>query len=461
MADLIKRDPIAVWAGHASLQVSMPASLAGREAVARARTVIGGLEDRIFVPRRLYGFGLAFLLSYGVIFLLHIWLRDWPMTASGAPIFIDFISFWINARFALTAAAGEAYDYVAFAAAQAPYVAVTRGAFPYFHLVYPPTLFPVIAAFGLLPYLAALIAWIASTASLYLFAIHRIVPHALACVLALVPIAVAKNIWLGQTGFLVAGLLGLVLGLMAKRPFLAGMCLGLLTCKPQYGLIFPIVLVVTGQWRMIAGACLTVAVLALAITGFYGAAIWLDYARAFGTSSLDNFMTDDVLDAIDQTVFGVLHWFGAGFAAKWSVHLIAAVVTTAVVCFICRRPVSESLKAAALGIGALIATPYMLAYDLACLTVPVAFLAQEGLRTGFLAGERLTFLGCFLALFLMQQIPVASLILAALMIVLLRRALTLTIPASPDHPAALLKRSLLEHTGDSGDRRDILSGGRG
>jgi hypothetical protein len=379
------------------------------------------IEDLIFVPRRLWAFGLALLLGYGVIFLGHIWLREWPVTASGDPRFIDFVLFWINARFALTAAAADAYQYAAFAAAQVPYVAVTRGDYPYYHLVYPPTLFPLIAPFGLLAFVPALTAWIVATASLYLLAVRRIVPCALACLLALLPFAVMKNIWLGQVGFLLAGLLGLSLGLMAKRPFLAGMCLGLLTFKPQYGLIFPVVLLATGQWRMIAGACFSFATLAISVTALYGAAIWRGYVGTFGTTSLDNFMQDDALDAIDQTVFGVMHWFGAGFAAKWTVHLIAAIMVTTLVCAVCRRSISGSLKAAAIGIGALIATPYMLAYDLTALTIPAAFLVRDGLTTQFLPGERFALLGCFLTIFLMQQIPVGPLILGALMILLLRR----------------------------------------
>jgi hypothetical protein len=412
MADLAQPNGMVgqAWDGRPPVVMSAAETAAGRT-----------IEDLIFVPGRLYAFGLALLLAYVVIFIGHIWLREWPLTASGSPRFVDFVSFWINARFALTSAAADAYNYAAFAAAQAPYVAVTRGDYPYYHLVYPPTLFPLVAPIGLLPYVAALAAWIVATAALYLVAVYRAVPYAVACLLALLPFAVAENVWLGQAGFLVAGLLGLSLGLMARRPFLAGLCLGLLSCKPQYGIMFPVVLLVAGQWRMIAGACVNVAGLALAVTGLYGMAIWRAYAGAFGTSSLDNFMTDDVLDAIDQTVFGVMHWFGGGFAAKWTVHLIAAVLMTALVCVICRRPVSSRLKAAALGIGALTVTPYMLAYDLTALTIPAVFIAQEGLVRGFLPGERLTLLGCFLGLFLMQQMPVGPLILAALMGLVVRR----------------------------------------
>jgi hypothetical protein len=409
MADLIQPDRLigGAWSGT-PLYAAIPAP---------ARSV----EDIIFVPQRLFAFGLAFLLAYGAIFAGHVWLRDWPLTDSGSPRFIDFISFWINAKFALTVAAADAYQYAAFAAAQAPYVTMTRGDYPYYHLVYPPTLFPLVAPIGLLPFVAALTAWIAATGGLYLLAVFRAVPRVLACLLAVLPFAVVKNVWLGQASFLVAGLLGLSLGLMEKRPFVAGLCLGLLTCKPQYGIIFPIVLLVTGQWRVIAGACVSFAALIATVTGLYGVAIWRAYLGAFGTSSLDNFMTDNVLDAIDQTVFGVMHWFGAGFAAKWSVHLVAAALMTAFVCVVCRRPTSGRLKAAALGVGALFVTPYMMAYDLTGLTIPAAFLAQEGLATGFLPGERLTLLACFLGLFLMQTFPVGPLILAALMALVLRR----------------------------------------
>ena len=381
------------------------------------------IEDNIFLPRRLYALCGALLACYVAVFVSYIRNGVWLFDPAGRVNFVDFISFWINARFTVTPAAADAYTYTAFAAAQAPFVAITRGAYPYFHLVYPPTLFPLIATLGLLPYAQAFAVWMLATTALYLGALHRILPVKGVSLIALLPYAVPANLFLGQTGFLVAGLLGMALSLMATRPFLAGLCLGLLTCKPQYGLIFPVVLLVIGQWRMIAGACVSFAGLALAVSGFYGVAIWGAYVGAFGTTSLETFMTDDGLDAIDQTVFGVMHWFGAGFAAKWTVHLIVAALMAALVCWLCRRPIPPRLKAAAIGIGALAATPYMLAYDLVAVGIPAAFLVSEGVSTGFLPGERLLLLGCFLALFLTRQAPVGPVILVALMGLVLRRAL--------------------------------------
>ena len=381
----------------------------------------GRLEDRLFTAARLSVCGVALLVSYVAMFWFYARSNAWIHDAGGAIIFRDFISFWINARFALSGTAASAYDYAAFAAAQQPYVETTRHGLPYFHLVYPPMMFPLIAPVGLLPYVPAFAVWMIATGAVYLAAIWRIVPRVSTLLLAAVTFAAAKNLFFGQIGFLVAGLLGLSLDLMGKRPFAAGLVLGLLTCKPQYGLIFPVVLLVAGQWRVIAGAVTSFAALALLVTACYGVPVWEGYWRTFGSSNLDNFMTDPGLEAVNQTVFGLLDWFGAGYGTKWTVHLIVAALTAALVCVIWRRPASDSLKAAALGAGALMVTPYMLSYDLTALAVPVAFLVREGLTSGFLRGERLVLLGCFEALFLAQVFPVGPLILAVLMTLVARR----------------------------------------
>jgi len=381
----------------------------------------GRMEDRLFVPGRLAGYGAALLAMYVVIFAGGIWGRSWLFDANGALAFLDFVWIWLAATFALVGDATTVYDHVAFAAAQVPYVELSRKGFPYYHFVYPPTLLLFIAPLGLLPYVAAFTIWMLSTALLYLYAIYRIVPRAVVFLLALLPLPFAQNLFLGQTGFLLAGLLGLALGLMARRPYLAGMCLGLLTYKPQFGLIFPIVLLVTWQWRVIVGAAVTVAMLFFAVSAFYGMAAWDGYLRTLRGTNVGTFMSDENLNAIIQTAFGVMHWAGASLGTKWTVYVVVSLLTTTLVCVICRRPVSDSLKAAALGIGALTVTPYMLAYDLTALAVPVAFLTQEGLASGFLPGERFTLVGCFLAVFLMPLMPVGPLILAILMILLLRR----------------------------------------
>ena len=57
---------------------------------------------------------------------------------------------------------------------------------------------------------------------------------------------VLTNVLVGQNGFLTASLIGGFLLLLPTRPVLAGICLGLLSYKPQYGLLFPLVLIAAG-----------------------------------------------------------------------------------------------------------------------------------------------------------------------------------------------------------------------
>ena len=381
------------------------------------------------MAHRLRAFGLALLFAFGVIFALKAMTHDWLFAADGKIISRDFLSFWINGRFAVSAGAAAAYDQTVFAAAQTAVTETVPNGMPPFHLVYPPLIFPLVAPLGLLSYGVAFALWMGATAALHCFALTRIVPSWLIAVWGLATYAAEKNLFWGQTGFLLGGLLGLTLVLLGKRPFLGGLVLGVLTCKPQYGVLFPIVLLVSGQWRAIAGACVSALSLGGLVTLVYGTRIWTAYAGTFGTSSLDTFMTDPGVDAINQTPLGIPHWLHAGFAVQWAFHLIVAAAVTILVCAIWRRPVPPALKAGALGAGALLVTPYMLIYDLTAAMVPAAFLIQDGLTTGFRRGEQAALLGCFLLLFLGDFAPVGPVVLALLLGMIARRATCL--PPAP------------------------------
>ncbi|WP_164076627.1 glycosyltransferase 87 family protein, partial [Stenotrophomonas maltophilia] len=61
--------------------------------------------------------------------------------------------------------------------------------------------------------------------------------------------AVLVTLGHGHNSFLSAGLIGFGLVLLARRPALAGVLIGLLAFKPQFGLVLPVVLVLGGHWR--------------------------------------------------------------------------------------------------------------------------------------------------------------------------------------------------------------------
>ena len=66
--------------------------------------------------------------------------------------------------------------------------------------------------------------------------------------------AVFINIGHGQNGFLTAALLGGALHWLDRKPWLAGILIGLLAYKPQFGVLIPIALLAGQRWTTIGAA---------------------------------------------------------------------------------------------------------------------------------------------------------------------------------------------------------------
>jgi len=363
--------------------------------------------------------GYAFLAANVLAFAIRFFAGKWMLDEAGHPTYVDFLNWWVAGKFALMRDAAGAYDYRAFSAGQA---AVAKSAPPqfYFYWVYPPTMLLILAPIALLPYLAAFFAWIAATLTLFAIALYAILPEVLTIVLALLPLPVVMNVFIGQTAFLTAGLVGLSLVFMSRRPYLSGICLGILTYKPQFILFFPLALVITRQWRVTAAAIASALLFAAVAVLMFGSNAWLLFLRSLHGHNPVTFLAPNV-EGMNQTVFGLMHRAGAGVVADWVVHLAVALLITVLTWQIWLRPVPHSLKAAAFSIGVLTATPYMLLYDLTAVAVPAAFLIADALESGFLPGERFVLIGCFLALFLCFNFPVGPFVFLFLMGLVLRR----------------------------------------
>jgi glycosyl transferase family 87 len=359
-----------------------------------------------------------------IAFAIRLLTGRWLIGKAGHPTFIDFLQWWVGGQFALMRNAADAYNYSAFSAAQ---TLVTKSQPPitYFPWVYPPTMLLLVAPIARLPYAAAFFVWLGATFCVYAVALYTILPDSLAIVLALLPLPVINNVFNGQAAFLTAGLLGLSLAFASRRPYLSGICLGILTYKPQFVLFFPLALVITGQWRVIVGATASALLFAGTAALIFGTKVWLLFMHSLRGHNSANLLPAN-LDAVNQTVFGLMHEAGAGPVAAWVVHLAIALFVTVLACQVWQRPVPHVLKAAAFSIGVLAVTPYMLLYDLTAVTVPAAFLVADSLARGVLPGERLILLGCFLALYLCFAFAVGPIILLALMGLVVRRAMRLT-----------------------------------
>jgi alpha-1,2-mannosyltransferase len=149
---------------------------------------------------------------------------------------------------------------------------------------YPPHLMLFIWPLGLMPYLPAYLAWCAVGIALYLFACSAAIPRRHMLFLAVAP-AVAVCIFFGQNGFYTAALL--IGGLLnrERRPVLAGVLFGILTVKPQLGILLPVILVLERRWLTIASAAVTTAVLVAATSMLFGFGIWIEFWKKSCRSS--------------------------------------------------------------------------------------------------------------------------------------------------------------------------------
>ena len=231
--------------------------------IASARNAIpGSLFNACFVL-------LVINLSYfPVAYFTHWWIYH----SSGLGIPTDFVNVWAAGRLVLHGHPAQAYDWGI--QKQVELALLGQDFIGYFAWHYPPPFLFIASLLAQFPYSVAFIGWVSASFLLYLAMMRAIVGRPFGLMLAAAFPIVFNNTLVGQNGFLTAALIGGTLYLLPVRPLLAGVCLGLLSYKPQYGLLFPIVLIATSQWTVFFTAGLTAAAMALASWLAFGAESW-------------------------------------------------------------------------------------------------------------------------------------------------------------------------------------------
>ena len=350
-------------------------------------------EAWFFTQRRIRFYGSGVVVAYAIGLAERAFWHIWLFQENGQPSCIDFTTMWVSGIFAGSSDPARMYDDSAWAAAWKSLTGLEGCSYAQGHTSYPPLLLFFTYPLGLMPYISAFAVWTMVTLLLYLVAIYLIVPRPIAILAALSPFVVFFNFVLGQNGFLLAGLMGLSLALMERRPQLSGILLALLTFKPQIGVLFPFALLVSRKWRVIVSAAATSVVLTVTSMVVFGYQGWPSFIHALADRgpSLAPRLT---------SVYGFLLLAGISPSIAWATQLAVAGAVTAVVCWVWARPLPHSLKSAALCSAAAMATPYVHGYDLCVLAIAVAFLVKDGLTRGFLPGDRLIMLFSWIVIFL-------------------------------------------------------------
>ncbi len=255
----------------------------------------------------------------------------------------------------------------------------------HFTFQYPPTFLLLTPVLALVPYPAAMLVWMAIGLPLYLAAVRLIAGGWNATLAALAWPAVLWNTVVGQTGFLTAALLGAGIALIDRRPALAGILFGLLTYKPQFGLLIPVALIAGGRWRVIGWAALSALVLCAVSAAVFGTSTWIAFFDSVARIN-DAILTAGGTDFSKlQSLYGYVRALGGSSETAWLAHGALVLFLAAFVGWLWRSDAAFDLKAAALSAATILASPYSFIYDFVALAIPLIFLGRAGFSNRELA----------------------------------------------------------------------------
>lgn len=372
---------------------------------------------------RLLAAGLIFLLAALVgLFYAHLAVQVWH----GTKPLNDFFALWSWSAMVHAAAHPVAlYDPAQVQTFLHTQDAAFKGNYPF---AYPPSFLLVIWPLALLGRNASYVIWVLTTLACYLAVVGHGPWRRTIVLLVLLAPATALTVSAGQNGFLTAALMIGGCRLLDRRPVFAGILFGLLSCKPQLGVLIPVALLAARQWRAIAAAAVTVLASVAASAAAFGWTMWAHWVSALvGLFHLVGKQSQLYHDM--PTIAANLHGLGMAPGAVQAAQVVTGLAAATAVFLCWRRDGTSRLAAAALQAGTFLATPYAFFYDLPPVTNAVVELVQERMdaREAFSLTEILVVIGTVLLPIAMAAshgpIPWSGFVLPPLFVVIVRRAL--------------------------------------
>jgi hypothetical protein len=331
---------------------------------------------------------LNLAISIALVMNVHD-LLDWNRQPLGG----DFIIFYSASSLTLKGQAILAFTHKFLLAAQQSVIAAVP---PGLVWSYPPPFQLLTAPLALASFGVSLALWTAAGVGAYLAALRPFVRDAGALLMVISFPGLFGTAWNGQTSLFVMAVLGFGLMALDRRPWRAGLILGLLICKPQFAVLLPLLVVGTGRWRTVLGAAVTVTVLGLLSAAIFGLPLWAAFLNNLAVAS--TWISTGALSWVKvPTVFVTLAWLGAphgiAWACQWTVAAVVALATLAA----WRQPGPLGLKVAMAVCATLLVTPYVMNYDLVLLAIPIAAVAAYGRDATLPSGTKLILILAFAA----------------------------------------------------------------
>jgi hypothetical protein len=374
-------------------------------------------------PARARGYSLILLGICTLAIAGWIAVSDGLIDRNGKPLGTDFSNVYAAGSLTWQGRPAEAYQP---ARQHAEEKAVFGGReVPFYGWLYPPFFFSVAFLVASVPYAWGLAIWLAASLAAYLAAMRAILPRPETLLIAAAFPAVFINIGHGQNGFLTAALLGGALHWLDRRPWLAGVLIGLLAYKPQFGVLIPVALLAGGRWSTIGAAVATIAALLAVSFVTLGDGVWHAFADSMTFTQTVVLEQGGIGWEKIQSVFSAMRMWGAGVHLAYAVQIALALMLAASLAWLWQSNAAFELKASALATASLLATPYVLDYDLVALAIGIVFFVRHGLSRGFRTFEISLLAAAWIAPLLSRGVAGATGIPLGLMVLLAFYAFTL------------------------------------
>ncbi len=370
----------------------------------------------------------------GLTAIFYIWKMSWiaPFPRDGSTLVIgrDFLNFWMYGRAAWQPDPSRFYDPHLYNDALA---ALLGPDYLGQNWSYPPSIMLLAAPFGRIGYVPALLCWTVLGLGFFIWILRRQIrdqrldDKRLLIAILFSPAAIFCLIS-GQSSFVTAAMLLAIMALLDRKPVVAGLLIGLLTLKPQLGLLFPVILVASGRWRVFAVASITALFLVGITTAVFGPQVWIDFVQK-GLPAQNIVLSDPGLIGTPYypTIFMNVRGTGASYAAAMAVQAVFSLGAIAAAFFVFRhrRDADPQFRNALFFACSICAVPYLLSYDtLAVTCLAVMLLASGKLDTlGQTLAKLVYWLPLIQMIFGQYHIPGPALIVPAFAGFLLMRVL--------------------------------------
>ena len=166
-----------------------------------------------------------------------------------------------------------------------------------------------------------------------------------------------------------------LVALVRDRRFLAGVVIGLMVFKPQLGVVIGLVMILAGEWRIVAGAVLAASAELAGAWLVGGSNVMRQYVGVLVTLARDPSLVQ-IYPGEVHSLRGFVHLLTASPLVLSVASILAVVAAVWIGLRAWKSGMPVTMKWGVLVVLTVLASPHLLTYDLILLTIPLLVFAD-------------------------------------------------------------------------------------